>query len=114
MLAWRSGSFFSLTRRSTVLSLGSRREAVGRMRRVWLEETFPASRANRGTAKPMLVAAVEDARFSRRHADQAPPTFDARNRLSSVTARRLMFAGRHDTMPVSKTEKLRDGSRTRS
>jgi proline iminopeptidase len=85
------------------------REKTARMRRVWLEEFFPVSCANRETAKAMIVRAFADAQFSWRHAMQAPPTFDARDRLTSITARSLIIAGRHDTMPVSKAEEMRDG-----
>jgi pimeloyl-ACP methyl ester carboxylesterase len=84
-------------------------EKTARMRRVWVEEFFPVSCADRKAAKEMLVAAFKDAQFSWRHANQTPPMFDARDRLGSITARSLILAGAHDTMPVSKAEEMRDG-----
>jgi proline iminopeptidase len=84
-------------------------EKTARMRRVWLEEFFPVSCARRETAQRMLAEAFRNAQFSWRHAKQAPPTIDARDRLGSITAPSLIIAGRHDTMPVRKAEAMRDG-----
>jgi proline iminopeptidase len=84
-------------------------EKTARMRRVWIEEFFPVSCADPESAKPMLVEAFKDTRFSWRHANESPQTFDARDRLGSITARSLIIAGAHDTMPVSKAEEMRDG-----
>jgi proline iminopeptidase len=84
-------------------------EKTERMRRMWVEEFFPVSCADPEAAKPLLIETFREAQFSWRHAQQAPPTFDARNRLGAITARSLIIAGAHDTIPVAQAEEMRDG-----
>jgi proline iminopeptidase len=84
-------------------------EKTARMKRVWLEDFFPVSTANPDAAKPMLAEAFREARFSWRHALASPPTFDARDRLGSITARSLILAGVHDSFPLARAKEMRDG-----
>jgi proline iminopeptidase len=87
-------------------------EKTTRMYQAWMESFFPASCADAEKMMPVLRQTFRVESFSWPHSDYAnreAPEFDARDRLGAITARSLIIAGPHDTMPLSKAELMRDG-----
>ena len=87
-------------------------EKTARMHQAWMEVFFPASCADPEKMMPVLRETFRVEPFSWPHFDYAnreSPEFDARDRLGAITARSLIIAGTHDTMPLSKAELMRDG-----
>jgi len=87
-------------------------EKTARMRELWLGDYFPTMTGDPAGAGPMMERLFGDARFSFAHADFAnreSPTFEARDRLASITARSLVIAGAHDMLAPEKVKELADG-----
>jgi proline iminopeptidase len=83
-----------------------------RLRELWLGAYFPTMTGDPATAGPMIARLFDDAEFSFAHADYAnreSPTFEARDTLSSITARALVIAGARDMLPPEKVKELADG-----
>jgi len=83
-----------------------------RMKALWLEKWFPMACADQEKGPAMLQKVFGGLSFSWPHADYSnreSPSFDARDRLPAITARCLVIAGTHDTMPVAKSEELHQG-----
>lgn len=82
------------------------------MRKAWLEEFFPAMTADPVSTAPVIEATFADAKFSWPHArysQQESPGFDYRDRLGQITARSLVIAGAHDSMPPEQVQEIADG-----
>lgn len=82
------------------------------MRELWLDRWFPVSSADPDAARALLQEAFRNAELNWAHAayaNQETPTFDARDKLPSITARSLVIHGTHDTIPVAKAEELHAG-----
>ena len=87
-------------------------EKTALMHRAWIEEFFPLSCADPEAMLPVLRETFVVESFSWPHSDytnRSNPTFDARDRLGEITARSLIIAGAHDTIPPEKAEEMRDG-----
>jgi pimeloyl-ACP methyl ester carboxylesterase len=87
-------------------------ERTSRMREVWLGEYFPAITADPETAAPRIQAAFADAQLSWPHAQFATresPAFDYTDRLGAITARSLVIAGAHDSLPPERVRIIADG-----
>jgi len=87
-------------------------DRTARMRELWLGEYFPTITADPDTAAPLIQAAFADAEFSWLHGQYATkesPAFDFRENLGSITARSLVIAGAHDSLPPDKVREISDG-----
>jgi pimeloyl-ACP methyl ester carboxylesterase len=87
-------------------------EKTAAMRELWLHRWFPVSAADRDAAPALLDQAFRNAELNwayAAYANQETPVFDARDRLPLITARSLVIAGTHDTIPVAKAEELHAG-----
>ena len=87
-------------------------EKTAAMRELWLHRWFPVSAADREAAPALLDQAFRNAELNwayAAYANQETPVFDARDRLPLITARSLVIAGTHDTIPVAKAEELHAG-----
>ena len=87
-------------------------EKTTRMRGLWLGDYFPTMTGDPAAAGPLMERLFGAAEFSFAHADytnRESPTFDARDRLASITARSLVIAGAHDMMLPEKVRELADG-----
>lgn len=84
-----------------------------RMRSLWLGEYFPLITGDPETARPAIAAAFADAEFDWPHARYAnqelPGGFDFRDRLGAITARCLVIAGAHDSVPPERVREIADG-----
>lgn len=82
------------------------------LKRMWLQDFFPASCADPQGGAALVQEAFKDASFSWKHAlytQEAQPDFDARDRLAGITARCLILSGRHDTIPLEKAHEMQEG-----
>jgi proline iminopeptidase len=82
------------------------------LRRTWLEEYFPSLCADRAAGKALVAEVFKDAQLSWPHAEQTNKEaglFDARDKLSAITARSLVIAGAHDMLPPERVKPLADG-----
>jgi len=73
---------------------------------------FPHMFADREAGRRLLPSMYRDTDFSRAHArymEKEWDTFDARPRLSRITARSLVITGRHDMTPPSKGAEIAGG-----
>ena len=87
-------------------------ERTARQKAFWIGEMFPASCADPAAAQPLIAELFREAGFSWAHADFAnreAPVFEARDRLSAITARCLVIAGAHDNVAPEKVRELHDG-----
>jgi len=87
-------------------------DRTARMREMWLVEYFPAISADPESAAPSIQAAFAEAEFSWAHGQYATkesPAFDFREQLASITARSLIVAGAHDSLPQDKVREISDG-----
>jgi len=87
-------------------------EKTARLKKVWLEDFFPAACAAPETMAPLLLEVFGPAQFSWAHGDYTNRTvsvFDAREQLAAIATRSLVIAGTHDTMPIAKGEELATG-----
>ena len=87
-------------------------DRTARMRDLWLGEYFPAITADPDTAAPLIQAAFADAEFSWPHGQYSTkesPAFDFRENLGSITARSLVIAGAHDSLPPDKVREISAG-----
>jgi proline iminopeptidase len=78
------------------------------MTEIW----FPQVCADPEQAAVTLPALYADTDFSYAHSQYTQsvwPTFDARDKLPSITARALVIAGRHDMLPPENAQILHDG-----
>jgi proline iminopeptidase len=76
------------------------------------EVWFPFLFADRDSAKAKLAELFGDARFSWAHAEHTNRVWaspDFRDRLSRITARSLVIAGRHDMLPPERVREIADG-----
>jgi proline iminopeptidase len=77
-----------------------------------IESAFPPSFADPQLAAEKLPEMYAHTRFSWAHwqySQQEFPTFDARDRLGSITAPSLVLAGAHDSIPLERAEELYRG-----
>jgi 3-oxoadipate enol-lactonase len=82
------------------------------MRELWLDQWFPVSAADPEAAPALLQEAFRNAELDwayAAYANRETATFDARDKLPMITARSLVIAGAHDTIPVAKAEELHAG-----
>ncbi len=87
-------------------------EKTARMRELWLGDYFPTMTGDPAAAGPMMERLFSEAQFSFAHADYAnreSPTFEARDKLPSITARSLVIAGAQDMLVPEKVKELADG-----
>jgi len=87
-------------------------EKTAAMRELWLQRWFPVSAADPEAAKALLEEAFRNAELNwayAAYANQETPVFDARDQLPMITARSLVIAGAHDTIPVAKAEEMHAG-----
>jgi proline iminopeptidase len=87
-------------------------DRTARMLEMWLVDYFPAIAADAESAAPSIQAAFSDAEFSWAHGQYATkesPAFDFREQLASITARSLVVAGAHDSLPQDKVREISDG-----
>jgi proline iminopeptidase len=87
-------------------------KATELMKSFWVGRFFPASCADPEAMAPRLASYYEEIQFSwphARHSNREAPVFDARDRLSAITARCLVVAGAHDSFPPDKVRELHDG-----
>jgi len=87
-------------------------ERTAKLRELWLGDWFPLMTADPANAAPMMERLFGGADFSFAHADHAnreSPSFEARDKLSSITARSLVIAGAHDMLAPEKVKELADG-----
>jgi len=87
-------------------------ERTARLKAFWVGELLPASCADPAAARPLLAELFREAEFSWAHADHAnreAPVFEARGRLSEITARCLVVAGAHDSLAPEKVRELHEG-----
>jgi pimeloyl-ACP methyl ester carboxylesterase len=87
-------------------------EKEARLRELWLNEFFPASCADPQKCVALVREVFKDASLSWRHAQYSEaeaPTFEARDRLGSITMPSLVLAGAHDDIPVAKAEEMTAG-----
>ncbi|RPJ87574.1 MAG: alpha/beta hydrolase [Acidobacteria bacterium] len=85
-----------------------------RLRELWLGEYLSILAANPEAARPKVAEVFKDCPFSWRHllhSQQEWPTFDARDRLSRISAPSLVLAGAKDSIPVVKAEEMQRGIR---
>jgi proline iminopeptidase len=84
-----------------------------RIREMWLEEFFPMITGDPASAAPLIAAAFADSEFSWPHAGYAnaehPAGFDYTEQLGAITARSLVIAGEHDSMPPERVREIADG-----
>ncbi len=79
---------------------------------LWLEELFPKLFADPEAGQVTLQKMYADTAFSWAHADYAnreAPVFDARDKLSAITAHSLVVAGAHDMILPDKVRELHEG-----
>jgi len=79
---------------------------------LWLHRWFPVSAADPEAAPALLEDAFRNAELDwayAAYANKETPVFDARDKLPMITARSLVIAGTHDTLPVAKAEELNAG-----
>lgn len=89
-------------------------EADRRIKRLYVEEYFPAACADPDASRPRLHEVFDAADFSWRHAEYAAgemPVFDLRPRLASITVPSLVIAGAHDILPPDKVREIHQGIR---
>jgi proline iminopeptidase len=94
---------------STELSVEDRNLAVGKF---FIESAFPPSFADPQVAAEALPAMYANTGFSWAHwqySQQEHPDFDATDKLGAITARSLVLAGAHDSMPVERVEEIHHG-----
>lgn len=87
-------------------------EKTARLKQFWVEEYFPCTTADPGRGVDLMRQTFRDAGFSWRHASytmRAYPIFDARDRLPLITARSLVVAGSHDSLPPERSKEIHDG-----
>lgn len=90
----------------------SAEDQTARLREFWLDKYFPEMFADPATGKTMIEEMYADAELSWAHADYANkegPTFDARDKLSAITARSLVVVGAHDMIPMEKAQAIHEG-----
>jgi pimeloyl-ACP methyl ester carboxylesterase len=84
-----------------------------RMREMWLEEYFPMVTGDPESAAPAIAEAFAESQFNwphARHANSEHPTgFDYRERLGAISARSLVIAGAHDSLPPERVREIADG-----
>jgi proline iminopeptidase len=84
-----------------------------RMREVWLDQYFPMLTGEPGSAAPAIAEAFADSQFNWPHARYAnsehPAGFDYREQLAEITARSLVIAGAHDSLPPERVREIADG-----
>jgi proline iminopeptidase len=82
------------------------------LRKMWLEDYFPALCADPVKGKALVAEVFRDAKLSWPHAHYAneeTPAFDARDKLAAIPVRSLVVAGAHDMLPPSRVKVLADG-----
>lgn len=82
-------------------------------RRFFVEVMFPHMVAD-PARRSSVIEVFADAEFSFDHSQytqQVWQSFDARDRLESITAHGLVIAGRHDMLPPERVRELHDGLR---
>ena len=82
------------------------------VREFMIESAFPPSFADRQVAAENLPRMYANTGFSWAHwqyANQEFPSFDATDKLGAISARSLVLAGAHDSMPVERTEEIHAG-----
>jgi proline iminopeptidase len=87
-------------------------EQTALLRKMWLEDYFPALCADPVKGKALVAEVFRDADLSWPHAEYAneeTPAFDARDKLPAIPARSLVIAGAHDMLPPSRVKVLADG-----
>jgi pimeloyl-ACP methyl ester carboxylesterase len=87
-------------------------EKTAAMRELWLQRWFPVSTADPEAAQARLEEAFRNAELNwayAAYANKEAPVFDALDKLPLITARSLVIAGAHDTLPVAKAEELNAG-----
>jgi proline iminopeptidase len=87
-------------------------EKTARQRSLWLEEYFPAITADPEASRAAVQLVFAEAELSWPHAaysNQESGLFDARDRLPKITARSLVIAGTHDSIPMTRSQELADG-----
>ena len=78
-----------------------------------IESAFPPSFADPQVAAENLPRMYANTGFSWAHwqyANQEFPSFDFRDELAGITARSLVLAGAHDSMPVERAEEIHQGT----
>jgi len=94
---------------SSDLSVEEQNVAVGEF---FIEVAFPPSFADPQLAAETLPGMYANTGFSWAHwqySQQEHPSFDARDKLGAITARSLVLAGAHDSMPVERVEEIHLG-----
>lgn len=79
---------------------------------LWLTHFFPMSCADKESAAEIVQNLFSGSNFSWRHASysqQEVSTFDMREQLRRITVPSLILAGRHDMIPLAKSEELDQG-----
>jgi proline iminopeptidase len=87
-------------------------EQTALLRKMWLEDYFPALCADPVKGKALVAEVFRNAKLSWPHADYAneeTPAFDARDKLAAIPVRSLVIAGAHDMLPPSRVKELADG-----
>lgn len=83
------------------------------VKKLWLNEFFPAQMANRETGQALLDEAFGPAQFSWAHGQvanrESMAGFDTRDQLAAIAARGLVIAGAYDMSPPEKVKVLADG-----
>jgi len=83
-----------------------------RLRELWLGEYLSILTADPVALRPKVAEVFKECPFSWRHllySDQEWPKFDARDRLSRISAASLIIAGAKDSIPVAKAEEMKRG-----
>jgi len=87
-------------------------EQTALLRKMWLEDYFPALCADPVKGKALVAGVFRDAQLSWPHAEYAneeAPTFDARGELAAIPVRSFVIAGAHDMLPPERVKVLADG-----
>ncbi|UCF36847.1 MAG: alpha/beta hydrolase [Acidobacteriota bacterium] len=82
------------------------------LKRLWLEEFFPISCADRESASRIIESLFGHSEFSWRHAfysQKETQSFDFRDRLERISVPSLVLAGRYDLITVSRSEEIAEG-----
>lgn len=90
----------------------SEAERTALLRKVTLEAWYPLLWADPKTSQSRIPVVFRDANFSWKHfmyASEELPYFDARDRLSEISARCLVVAGAHDLTLPEKSLELHNG-----